>query len=107
MPDANRERALDLAVSQIEKSFGKGPRFATVATDIQAGAVIDVAEGRTKESVYRCLGTYSPDDLARVEAVAIDMSNTYISAVQSCVQDADPKIVFDRFHVVQHMTEAS
>lgn len=103
---ARREKKVPAHLGLDEKSFGKGPRFATVATDIQAGAVINVAEGRTKESVYRCLGTYSLNDLARVEAVAIDMSNTYISAVQSCVQDADRKIVFDRFHIVQHMTEA-
>jgi transposase len=89
-----------------EKSFGRGPRFVTVATDIQASAVIDVAEGRTKESVYRSLGSYSLADLAGVQAVAIDMSPTYISAVKSCIEGADDKIVFDRFHVVQHMTAA-
>jgi transposase len=78
----------------------------TVATDIEASAVIEVAEGRTKLSVYRCLRSFSLDALAQVEAIAIDMSSTYISAVTSCIQDADKKIVFDRYHVVAHMTDA-
>jgi transposase len=103
---ARRESRVPPHLGLDEKSFGRGPRFATIATDIQAGAVIDVAEGRTKESVYRSLGSYSLADLARVEAVAIDMSQTYIQAVYACIDGAADKIVFDRFHVVQHMTDA-
>jgi len=67
---------------------------------------IPCCEGRTKESVYYSLGSYSLNDLAEVEAVAIDMSQTYVSAVRACIKGADEKIVFDRFHVVQHMTDA-
>ena len=103
---AGREHRVPEHLGLDEKSIGKGLRFATIATDIKAGAVIDVAEGRTKESVYRALGSYSLNDLATVQAVAIDMSQTYISAVRSCIADAPNKIVFDRFHVVQHMTGA-
>lgn len=103
---AGREHRVPEHLGLDEKSIGKGLRFATIATDIKAGAVIDVAEGRTKESVYRALGSYSLNDLATVQAVAIDMSQTYISAVRSCIDDASKKIVFDRFHVVQHMTAA-
>ena len=62
-----------------EKSIRKGSRFAAIVTDIQAGAVIEVAEGRTKESVYRSLGSYSLNDLAEAVAVAVDMSQTYVS----------------------------
>lgn len=89
-----------------EKSSGQGPRFATVAFDIEAEAVIDLAEDRTKESVYRCLGAYSLADLAQVEAVAIDVCPTYVRAIHTCVQGAQDKVVFDRFHVVQHMTDS-
>ncbi len=103
---ARREHRVPEHLGLDEKSIGKDLRFATIATDIKAGAVIDVAEGRTKESVYRTLGAYSLDELATVEAVAIDMSGTYISAVSSCIEGADKKVVFDRFHVVQHMTNA-
>ena len=103
---ARRETCVPKHLGLDEKSIGRGQRFATVATNLDAGTVIDVAEGRTKQSVFTCLGQYSLDDLARVEAVAIDMSQTYFSAVHDCVAGADHKIVFDRFHVVQHMTTA-
>jgi transposase len=103
---ARRERKVPRHLGLDEKSIGRGPRFVTVATDIEASAVIEVAEGRTKLSVYHCLRSFSLDALAQVEAVAIDMSSTYISAVTSCIQDADRKIVFDRYHVVAHMTDA-
>lgn len=103
---ARREPIVPKQLGLDEKSFGRGPRYATIATDIEAGAVIDVAEGRTKESVYRSLGSYSLAALAQVEAVAIDMSPTYISAVRACIQGAQEKIVFDRYHVVAHMTDA-
>jgi len=103
---ARREPLVPKQLGLDEKSIRKGSRFATIATDIEAGAVIEVAEGRTKESVYRSLGSYSLNDLAGIEAVAIDMSPTYISAVRACIKGADEKIVFDRFHVVQHMTDA-
>jgi transposase len=89
-----------------EKAFGKAKRFATLAVDIQEAAVIDLAEGRSKESVYRALGSYSLADLAQVKGVGIDMSGAYFSAVSACVQDAATKIVFDRYHVVHHMTDA-
>jgi transposase len=103
---ARRERLVPKHLGLDEKSIGKALSFATIAFDIEAGAVIEVAAGRTKEAVYRCLGSYSLADLAQVEAVAIDMSKTYSSAVRSCIAGADEKIVFDRYHVVAHMTDA-
>lgn len=103
---SRREKCVPKHLGFDEKSIGKGRRFATVATNLDVGTVIDVAEGRTKDSVYKCLGTFSLMDLARVEAVAIDMSQTYFHAVLDCVDGAEQKIVFDRFHVVQHMTTA-
>lgn len=103
---ARRETQVPVHLGLDEKSFGRGPRFVTVATDIEAGAVIDLAEGRTKESVYRSLGAYSLADLSQVQAVAIDMSQTYISAVYACIEGAADKIVFDRYHIVHHMTDS-
>ncbi|MFN9368666.1 MAG: transposase, partial [Planctomycetia bacterium] len=41
-----------------------------------------------------------------VEAVAMDMWEPYIQSTLEAVPLASSKIVFDRFHVMQHMTEA-
>ena len=41
-----------------------------------------------------------------MEAVAMDMWEPYIQSVQTYVPQADRKIVFDVFHILQHMNEA-
>jgi len=100
-----REKQVPKKLGIDEKSIGRG-KFVTVATDLDLGIVLNVAEGRTKQSVYHCLGSFSLADLAGVEAVGIDMSQTYFRAIHACVEGAAGKIVFDRFHIVQHMTSA-
>ncbi len=89
-----------------EKSLAKGQRYATIACDLEASHVIGVAEGRTGESLIHCLGRFSINDLSAVEAVAMDMSEPYLRRIRAIVDDADQKIVFDRFHIVAHMNDA-
>jgi len=89
-----------------EKSLRKGHRFATIVSDLETGHVINLAEGRTKSSLLHCLGAFSINDLAAVEAVAMDMSGPYFHQIRAIVDDADKKIVFDRFHIVAHMNDA-
>lgn len=89
-----------------EKSLAKGQRYATMVCDLDRGHVIELAEDRTKESVRHCLGRYSIDDLAHIEAIAMDMWEPYIQQLRAIVDNADDKIVFDRFHIVGHMNKA-
>lgn len=89
-----------------EKALAKGHRYATLVNDLDRGIVIDMAEGRTKDSLVAALGRYSMDDLARVEAVAMDMWEPFFQTVRAFFADAEAKIVFDRFHIVAHMNAA-
>jgi len=89
-----------------EKALAKGHRYGTLVNDLDRGVVIEVTEGRTKESLYRALGHYSIDDLAQVEAVAMDMWEPFFNVISDVVSGAADKIVFDRFHIVAHMNEA-
>ncbi len=41
-----------------------------------------------------------------IEAVAMDMWDPYIDSVRGHVANADEKIVFDKFHVAKHLSEA-
>ncbi len=50
--------------------------------------------------------TLTESQLNAVEAVAMDMSAAYLAAANA-VMLAENKIVHDRFHVMQHATEAS
>jgi transposase len=81
-----------------EKALSKGHRYATLVNDLERGIVVDVAEGRTKESLYGCLGAFSMDDLAHVEAIAMDMWEPFFSALKDVVAGAE--------HIIGHMNQA-
>lgn len=89
-----------------EKAIAKGHRYVTMVCDLEHAHVIEVAEDRTTESLTRCLGRFSMNDLAGVEAFAMDMWQPYVQVLRRYVDDADSKIVFDKFHIVGHMNKA-
>lgn len=89
-----------------EKAIAKGHRYATLLNDLQRSTVLEVTEGRTQQSIEKCLTSVPSAQLAKVEAFAMDMWQPYFQAVTSAVQDGASKIVFDRFHIVGHMHKA-
>lgn len=89
-----------------EKSIARGQTYATIACDLTDGHVIDVAPERSWESVVRCFGRFSLNDLAGIKAVAMDMWKPFMGAMTLLLPDASTKIVFDRFHIVSHMNHA-
>jgi transposase len=89
-----------------EKAIARGQRYATLACDLKDGHVLEVAPERTKESVLRCFGRFSLDELTGIRAVAMDMWQPFVRVVSAMLPQADEKIVFDRFHIVSHMNDA-
>jgi transposase len=90
-----------------EKSAGRGQsNYVTVVCDLVEGTVEEVTEGREKRSLKDYLDTLTPEQREAIAAVAMDMCDAYIYAVQDGLPDGQNKIVFDRFHVMQHMGEA-
>lgn len=89
-----------IAIDEI--CIGKGHRYVTLVMDLDSGAIVFVGDGKSAESLapfWKRLGRRRH----RIEAVAMDMSSAYISAVSGNLPKAD--IVFDRFHVVKLMNE--
>jgi transposase len=85
-----------LAIDEIAVS--KGHHYVTVALDLESGAVIFVGDGKGADALepfWKRL-SHSP---ATIEAVALDMSPAYVSAVLTHLPKAT--IVFDHFHVVK------
>ena len=85
-----------IAIDEI--SVGRGHRYLTVVLDLASGAVVFVGDGKGAEALKpfwkrlkRCH--------AKIEAVAMDMSPAYISAVRTHLSKA--VIVFDHFHVIK------
>lgn len=89
-----------LAIDEI--SIGAGHRYLTVVLDLESRAVLFVGQGKGADALlpfWRRLRRVR----GRIEAVAMDMSAAYISAVQTHLPHA--KIVFDHFHVVKLLNE--
>lgn len=89
-----------IAIDEI--SIGKGHKYVTVVLDLDSGAVLFVGEGKSADALLPFWRRVRRAR-ARIEAVAIDMSAAYISAVEAHLPQA--AIVFDRFHVVKLMNE--
>jgi transposase len=89
-----------------EKAFRKGHNYMTVVCDIDRSTVEHVSEGRTKASVQEFFDSRTKKQLAGIEAVAMDMHEPYIQATKEALPLAEEKIVHDRFHIMQHATEA-
>src|ERR1039458_8755760 len=87
-----------------EKSFRRGHSYITLLTDLEQSRVLDVVEDRTGEAAEQLWGTLSADQKEAVEAVAVDMWEPFVTAIQREVPNAD--IVHDKFHVSKYLGEA-
>lgn len=103
---ARREQAPLKYVGIDEKAIAKRHRYATLLNDLEHGVVLEVVEGRSKESAKTCLQSVPREQLEGVEAFAMDMWQPYFQTVCSVVENGASKIVFDRFHIVGHMNKA-
>ena len=85
-----------IAIDEI--AVRKGHRYLTLVLDLDTGRVVYVGKGRKKQSLNGFWKRLRASR-ANVEAVAIDMSAAYISAVQKHLPHA--ALVFDRFHIMK------
>jgi len=89
-----------------EKSFLKGHHYATIASDIKKGCVLDVIEHRTQEATETLLKqALSEGQREHVQAVSVDMWPAFKNAVQSVIGHEVP-IVHDKFHVSKYLNNA-
>jgi transposase len=89
-----------------EKAFRKGHHYLTIVNDLTRSRVLYVAEDRKQESLDGFWNTLTQTQRNGIEAVAMDMWDPYVTSVRDHVADAGQKIVFDKFHVAQHLGQA-
>ena len=85
-----------IAIDEI--SIGRGHRYLTVVLDLQTGTVVFVGDGKGADALLPFWKKLHSSK-AKINAVAMDMSPSYISAVSSHLPDAT--IVFDHFHIIK------
>jgi transposase len=89
-----------------EKSFTRGHRYFTLVNDLDRSRVLYVAEGRTEASLDGFWSGLTDVQVEGVEAVAMDMWDPYIHSTLNHLPEAQRKIVFDKFHIAKHLSEA-
>ena len=88
-----------------EVSRRKGQVYLTVVYDLERRVLLWAGDGRTEEAVRR----FFTEELGRqrcgtLRVVCMDMWAPYIKLVREHARNA--QILFDRFHIVQHLNEA-
>lgn len=89
-----------------EKSFLKGHHYASLATDLDLGRVLDVEEGRKEENAIALLNrAVSEPQRAKVKAGSMDMWEPFMKAWRAVIGEEVP-IVHDKFHVAVYLGKA-
>jgi transposase len=89
-----------------EKAAAKGHRYVTLVCDLDQSTVEYIADDRKKTSLDAYYRSLSEEQLAGIEAVAMDMWEPFVASTVEHVPNGRSKIVFDRFHIMKHMTSA-
>ena len=89
-----------------EKAAGRGQDYITVVADLDTGTVDYIADERRQASLDGYFEKFTPEQLAGIQAVAMDMWEPFANSVRAHLTDPDDKIVFDRYHLMGYLTGA-
>lgn len=84
-----------------EVSRRRGHQYLTVVYDLERRALLWVGQDRTEQTLAKFFTSLGPRRCRTVQAVCMDMWAAYAKAVRAHLPQA--RILFDRFHVVQHL----
>lgn len=89
-----------------EVAIARGHKYMTLVCDLKGATVEHVAEDRKQESLDSYFRRLSPEQLAAIEGIAVDMWDPFARSILEHVPDAEEKIVYDRFHIMMHVGKA-
>jgi transposase len=89
-----------------EKAIAKGHRYMTLVCDLEQATVEYIGDERKQASLSAYFDTVPEQQRECIEAISLDMWPPYINACRDRVPGADEKMVFDRFHIMQHVVDA-
>jgi transposase len=89
-----------------ETSFRRRHDYVTVVSSSIESRVLYVGDDRTQESLDAYFKKLTPEQLAAVVSVSMDMSAAYVASTRAYIPDADDKIAFDKFHVAKILGDA-
>ena len=90
-----------------EKHVGKKGYLTLVSClDDGKAKIVYVGQGKDQATLDAFWKSLTPEQLMGIEVINIDMSESFTQSVLQCVPDGQDKIVYDRFHIAQHMSKA-
>ncbi len=101
---ARRKKQRPRRIGVDATSFRKRAEYITVVNDLDR--VLWIGDERKKQTLSVFYAELGPRGCARLESIAMDMWAPYISSTREHVPDADRRIVFDKFHIAQHLGRA-
>jgi transposase len=87
-----------------EVSRRKGHHYLTVVYDLERRVLLWVGEDRTEQTVAQFFTGLGRRRCSPIRVVCMDMWAPYLEAVRANAPNA--QVVFDRFHIVQHLNQA-
>jgi len=87
-----------------EISRRRGQTYQTNVYDLQAKRLVWTGEGRGMETLQRFFTEWGPERCKQITAVCCDMWDPYINVIKQHLPQAT--LVFDKFHIVQHLCQA-
>lgn len=103
---ARREAEVIPYLGVDEKSFTKGHHYFTMVNDLELSRVLYVAEDRKEASMDGFWSGLTAAQIDGVKAISMDMWDPYINSTLKHLPAAQRKIVFDKFHIAKHLSEA-
>lgn len=102
-----KERRPPAYVGIDEKAFRAGQAsYMTLICNLQTGHVEWVGDDRKAATVAEYFDQFTDEQLAKIQGFAMDMWRAYTKAVTDAIPNAEEKIIYDRFHVMQEVNEA-
>jgi transposase len=101
-----KEKRIGARIGVDEKSIGKGHTYMTLVCDLEASTVEYIAEDRKQTSLDGYFQGLFQEQKEGIEAVAMDIWDPYIASTRTHLDQAEDKIVFDRYHLMTHMGKA-
>ena len=103
---SRKEHRIPSRIGVDEKSFAKGHKYETLVYDIDGKTVEFVCDKNEQASLEAYYKQFDPGQRDHVQVVTMDMWAPYIAATKAYIVNAEKKIVFDRFHIMQHVLKA-
>jgi transposase len=89
-----------------ETAVARRHNYLMMVCDLETGTLQYVADDPKQTSLDAYFTSLTLDQRAQIQAVAMDMWEPYVRSLETHVPRADREIVFNVFHIMQHMNEA-